>query len=515
MPALTAARPVPRRIAFLALTGLCALALTAGVSRAEESKSGAKPAAPPPERQVVTEHKVTIGGETIRYKATAGTVHLKNDKGEPTASIFYVAYTREGVDHPENRPVTYTFNGGPGSSSVWLHMGAFGPRRVTFAKPEQPDPPPYELVNNGQSLLDVTDMVFIDPVGTGYSHALGEAKAKDFLGVKEDMKSVYQFIRRWTTENERWNSPRFLAGESYGTTRAAGLVEYAQEQGMFFNGVVLVSSILNFQTASFQTGNDLPYVLFLPSFAATAWYHDALPDKPDDLNAFLDQARRFALQTYGPALLKGDQLGEAEKQEVVAGLHRFTGLSEDYIRETNLRINIFRFTKELLRDQRRTVGRLDSRFEGMDSDAAGETFEHDPSYTAIFGPYTAVFNDYVRRELNFDEDRNYEILSGEVNRQWKWDESDRQGYVNVAEDLRKAMSTNTHLKVMIANGYYDLATPFFATEYTVSHLGLEPELRDHIHLTYYPAGHMMYIDPASHEKLKNDVASFIRGASGE
>lgn len=498
------------------LTRLVLLSLAmavSGLAQAAEPPNGEQKAELPEERQSVTQHRVTVDGETIRYTATAGTLFLRDDDGEPEASIFYVAYTRDGVDDAAERPVTFTFNGGPGSSSVWLHLGAFGPRRVTFPDASQPEPPSYEIVDNAHSLLDETDLVFIDPVSTGYSRALGEAESKQFLGVEEDVEAVYEFIRRWSTRNGRWNSPRFLAGESYGTTRAAALVNHAQDQGMFFNGVVLVSSILNFQTARFETGNDLPYMLFLPTYAATAWYHDALPERPDDLRAFLDEARQFALTTYGPALLKGDDLDGDERERVVAGLHRFTGLSRAFIEQSNLRVGIFRFTKELLRDDRRTVGRLDSRFRGIDSDAAGERFEHDPSYTAILGPYTAALNDYVREELEFEEERNYEILSGEVNRKWNWDVKGRSGYINVAEDLREAMSTNTHLRVLIANGYYDLATPFFATEYTVDHLGLEPALRDHVKLTYYPAGHMMYIHPPSLEKLKKDLAGFIRNAS--
>lgn len=492
------------------LTFVLTLASVATVS-ADTSDNDKKPQ--PTERQAVTEHSVRVDGETVRYTATAGTLFLKNDEGEPQASLFYVAYTKDGVDDAAERPVTFSFNGGPGSSSVWLHLGAFGPRRVDFPDAEQPEPPPYDLVDNAHTLLDETDLVFIDPVNTGYSRPVEDADAEQFLGVEEDVEAVYEFIRRWTTENERWNSPRFLAGESYGTTRAAMLVNHAQDQGMFFNGVVLVSSILNLQTARFETGNDLPYMLFLPTYAATAYYHDTLPERPDDLEAFLDRARAFALGEYGPALLKGDGLEEEERERIVDGLHRFTGLDREFIRRANLRVSISRFTKELLRDGRRTVGRLDSRYHGIDSDAAGERFEHDPSYTAILGPYTAALNDYVRDELDFEEERNYEILSGEVNRNWNWQVRGRSGYVNVAEDLREAMSTNTHLEVLVANGYYDLATPFFATEYTVDHLGLEPELRDHVELTYYPAGHMMYVHPPSLEKLKQDVAGLIQRAT--
>ncbi|MCG8436025.1 MAG: peptidase S10, partial [Gammaproteobacteria bacterium] len=394
--------------------------------------------------------------------------------------------------------------------SVWLHLGTFGPRIVQFEDGTQPAPAPYRFIDNPHSLLDITDLVFIDPVGTGYSRTLGETETSEFYGVEEDRRAVGEFIRLWTTRNQRWNSPKFLAGESYGTTRAAGLVNHLQNQGMFFNGVILVSSILNFQTARFETGNDLPFITFLPTYAATAWYHNALENRLDNLEAFLDEVREFAGGEYAAALMQGSQLDAGEKTRIAGRLAQYTGLSRDYIEQTNLRINIFRFTKELLRDRRRTVGRLDSRFLGIDTDAAGESFEHDPSYTAIYGPYTGALNAYVRGELNFEDDHNYEILSGNVFRNWNWDTGNRQGYVNVAEDLRRVMSMNTHLQVFVANGYYDLATPFFATEYTMDHLGLEPKLRENIDMRYYPAGHMMYIHPPSLEKLKIDLQSFIR-----
>lgn len=469
----------------------------------------------PEERSVTTRHEVEIDGRDIEYEATVGTLFLKDEENRPRASMFYVAYERLGVDSPGDRPVTFVFNGGPGSSAVWLHLGAFGPRRVTFEQPGQPAPAPYTLENNDASLLDRTDLVFIDPVGTGYSRTLGEAEPKEFLGVREDVKSVGEFIRLYLARNERWNSPKFLAGESYGTTRAAALAAHLQRRGIFVNGVALISSILNFQTARFETGNDLPYILYLPSYAATAWYHEALDERPEDLDAFLDEVRRFARDEYAAALMKGAQLGGEERDRVIARLAGYTGLSERFIREANMRIGVPRFTKELLRDRRRTVGRLDSRYRGIDRDAAGESFQHDPSYTAIVGPYTAAMNDYLARELDYDEDREYEVLSFEVNRQWNWDVPGRAGYVNVAEDLRRAMSTNTHLEVLVANGYYDLATPFFATEYTMDHLGLEPSLRDNLHMRYYPAGHMMYVQPESLQRLREHMVEFIDGAAGK
>ncbi|MGD8378355.1 MAG: peptidase S10 [Gammaproteobacteria bacterium] len=497
---------------LIALLLLAATLVPAGATFAADATATKteKAAEKPVEQTSVTHHTARIDGHTIRYTATAGTLFLRDDKGQPTASIFYVAYTRDGVDNTDKRPITFAFNGGPGSSAVWLQMGALGPRRVSFKDGIQPPAAPYKLEDNAYSILDKTDIVFIDPVGTGYSRALGDAKPKDFQGVEEDVKSVGEFVRLYTTRAKRWNSPKYLAGESYGTTRAAALVNYMQaNKGMYFNGVILISSILNFETASFETGNDLAYITYLPTYAATAWYHKAIQPRPKDLEAFLQQARDFAAGEYAQALMKGSKLGDAERNAVAEKLAHFTGLSADYIKKSNLRVNIFRFTKELLRDQRRTVGRLDSRYLGIDHDAAGEMFEHDPSYTAIMGPYTAVMNKYLHGELKFDENREYEILSGKVNRNWNWEVKGHRGYVNVAEDLRKAMSTNTHLQLFVANGYYDLATPFFATEYTMDHLGLEPSLRDHITLTYYPSGHMVYLNEPSLAQLKKNIAAFI------
>jgi len=468
---------------------------------------------PPEEKTSRTSGTVRIGGADIKYTATAATVNLKKEDGTPRASIFYIAYTRDDGGDPSRRPLTFTFNGGPGSSSVWLHLGAFGPRRVSMGDVGSLAPPPYRMVSNENSILDVTDLVFIDPVTTGYSRAVPGDTARQFHGIQEDLESVGEFIRLWTTRNERWASPKFLAGESYGTTRAAGLSGLLQTRhGMFLNGVVLVSSILNFQTARFDIGNDLPFLLFLPTYTATAWYHKKLPaDLQASLPKALDEARRFGAAEYTLALSEGDRLSGAQRAQIVQKLARLTGLSPAYLEETNLRINIARFCKELLRSDRRTVGRLDSRFQGMDLDAAGERTEFDPSYAAIQGPYSTALNDYVRRELKFESDLPYEILTGRV-QPWNYEPYENR-YVNVAETLRSAMTQNRDLKVYIANGYYDLATPFFATEYTFNHLQLDPSLRDHISMSYFEAGHMMYIHPPSHAKLRQDVTAFIRTSS--
>ncbi len=512
--------------ALFAIIVLCA-AVADPAPAQRRSRSEQKPAEPPAEKKESeekkavpeeklseTRHRVTIGGRSIEYVATAGTLVLKEEDGEPKASVFFIAYSLAGVEDPAKRPITFSFNGGPGSSSVWLHLGVLGPRRVEMDEEGRPLPPPYRLIANEHSVLDLTDLVFIDPVMTGYSRPAPEEDPKQFHGVQEDIESVGEFIRLYTTRYGRWSSPKFLIGESYGTTRAAGLSGYLQRRhGMYFNGIMLVSAILNFQTARFDAGNDLPHILFLPTYTATAWYHGRLAaDLQEDLRQTLDEVEEFAAGEYATALMKGDRLGGEERERVVARLARYTGLSEEYVRRTNLRIFIFRFVKELLRDRRQTVGRLDSRFTGFDRDAAGDRFEYDPSYAAIQGPYTATLNDYVRRELEFESDLPYEILTGRV-RPWNYGEY-RNRYVNVAETLREAMTANPHLKVFVANGYYDLATPYFATEYTFDHLGLEPPLAENVSMGYYEAGHMMYIHIPSLVALKRDLAAFIGSADG-
>lgn len=482
-----------------------------------EAKQEKKPAAPKEqkEQKVETQHSVRIGGRKIDYTATAGTILLKEEDGKAKASVFYIAYAKNGVSDLSKRPLTFSFNGGPGSSSVWLHLGLLGPKRVLMDQEGKALPPPYKLVENEYSLLDVTDLVFIDPVTTGFSRAVPGEEPKQFHGLKEDVESVGEFIRLYTTRHQRWASPKFLIGESYGTTRAAGLAGFLQRRhGLYLNGIMLVSSILNFQTADFHPGNDLPYILYLPTYTATAWYHQRLPaELQADLRQTLDEVEAFAAGPYTLALMKGDRLTDAERAQMVEKLARYTGLSPAYIGRTNLRINIMRFTKELLRAQRRTVGRLDSRFTGIDRDAAGERIESDPSMAAILGPYTGALNHYLRSELKFESDLPYEILTGRV-RPWSYAQFENR-YVNVAETLRRAMTQNPSLRVFVANGYYDLATPYFATRYTFDHLGLDPSLRDHVQMGYYQAGHMMYIHQPSLQQLKQDLAAFVRTAAAQ
>lgn len=483
---------------------------------AEKPAVEKKPLIPTEDKLSVTQHTVRLAdGQVLRYTATAGHYVLRDEDGTPKTAIFFIAYTRDDVTDKSRRPITFAFNGGPGSSSVWLHMGAFGPRRVRMTDEGAALPPPGSYADNPYTLLDVTDLVFIDPTTTGYSRAEPGQEAKQFHAYEADIESVGEFIRLYTTRFQRWTSPKYLAGESYGTTRAAGLVRYLQDRhGMYFNGVILVSSILNFQTARFDVGNDLPYILFLPTYTATAWYHKKLPaDLQADLRRALEEAQRFAETDYTLALMKGDDLPEAERRDIAARLARYTGLSEDYIQKSNLRVPIFRFVKELLRDRRLTVGRLDTRFTGMDRDAAGETFEFDPSYAVIQGAFTAALNHYVRSELKYESDLIYEILTNRV-RPWRFEPAENR-YLNVAESLRAALTQNPHLRVFVASGYYDLATPFFATDYTLRHMSLEPPLRKNIEVHYYEAGHMMYIHRPSLERLKADLRTFFQRSLGE
>ncbi|HEY5159346.1 MAG TPA: hypothetical protein VII93_15400 [Anaerolineales bacterium] len=485
--------------------------------KADEKKPETRPE--PKDNLVETRHSVTIDGKEIHYTVTAGTIVLKEEtsdrekesEGEkPKAQFFFIAYTKDGVEDKTKRPLTFSFNGGPGSSSVWLHLGLLGPRRAEMGDAGSLLPPPYHLVDNKFSLLDLTDLVFIDPVSTGYSRPVEGQKAREFHSFKKDIETVGDFIRLYTTRYARWTSPKFLAGESYGTTRAAGLSGYLQERhGMYLNGIMLISAILDFGTTDFTPGSDLPFILFLPSYAATAWYHKRIRTRKP-LKAFLKEVEDFALGEYTLALMKGAALTGRERAQIITQLARYTGLSEDYIDRTDLRINIFRYCKELLRKDRRTIGRLDTRFTGIDRDSAGEIFEEDPSMSAIIGPYTATFYDYVRGELKYESDLPYEILTPKVS-PWSYAEFENR-FVNVAETLRKTISNHQVLKVHVANGYFDFATPYTATAYTFRHMGLDKSLQKNISMSYYEAGHMMYLHPPSIKQLKENLAEFIQSA---
>src|SRR6201996_3706916 len=468
-----------------------------------------KDAEPAPQ---ITHHEIHVGGKVLHYTATTGMMPLKNtDTGEVEAHIFYIAYTLDG-QNTEHRPLTFSFNGGPGSASVWLHMGAIGPKRVRMQPDGMMPPPPYQLVDNEYTWLDQTDLVFIDPVGTGYSRAVKRDQTKNFLGLKNDIASVGEFIRLYLGRSERWSSPLFMVGESYGTTRAAGLSGYLVEHGIAFNGIMLISSILNFQTTDGSPGNDLPYVLYLPTYASAAWYHKKLAPEFQDLNKLHTEVEQWAAGPYAEALAKGDRLTQQERQDVIDHLARYTGLSKTYIDQCDLRVAEPHFTRELLRDKHETVGRLDSRFIGTSRSDVEETQSSDPSMSAIRPPYTAMFNQYVRTELGYKSDLEYYILGGGF-RFDEWDWGIRGGgFPDTAQSLKDAFDKNPFMKLFVGSGYFDLATPYFATQYTLNHMELDSAQHGRVSLGYYGAGHMMYIQDSSLGELKKDVSAFITNA---
>ncbi|MGE5340883.1 MAG: S10 family peptidase [Candidatus Omnitrophota bacterium] len=461
----------------------------------------------------VTNHTITLNKKPLNYTATAGHMIMKDEAGKPQASIFFIAYTKEPKSDLSARPITFVFNGGPGSSSVWLHMGALGPKRVKMEDEGFQLPQPYQCIDNESTWLEFTDLVFIDPVGTGYSRAAAGVEPKTFHGLNEDIQSVGDFIRLYVTRNNRWLSPKYLCGESYGTTRAAGLSGYLQTtHGMNLQGIVLLSSVLNFQYDHFAPGNDYPPILYLPTYTAAAWYHKKLPEKYlGDLKATLNEVKQWAVTDYMLALAKGDRLPPEEREMIIDKLSQYTGLSKKYIDKHNLRINIYSFVQELLGDEKQRVGRLDSRFKAYAGGEANEIMTDDPSYSAIFAPNTSVIYHYLRNDLKYANDIPYFILSHIPS--WNWG-TDNQ-YANVAETLRDAIEKNVHLKVMICNGYYDLATPFFATEYTVNHMGLPPFLAKNISMKYFEAGHMMYIRKPCLQQLRQDAEAFYTQAAAK
>ena len=473
----------------------------------DSATGGKNDSVPPP---VVTHHHITIDGKTINYTATAGYMPSKDKNENVQAKIFYVAYTADG-EPAGKRPVTFVFNGGPGSASIWLHMGAIGPVRVHFADDKGAAPaPPFTYGDNENSWISFTDLVFIDPVSTGFSRANKGVDASKFHGYPEDIASVGDFIRMYTTRNERWGSPKFLTGESYGTTRASGLSGYLQDTyGMFINGITLVSSVLNFQYIDFNRGNDLPFILFLPTYATTAQYHKKLSPELEALSAeqLGKKAEIFASGTYAYFLLQGDRASAQLTNTVIDSLNYFTGLSKTYIRNTNERIAAHRFFKEVLRDEGKTVGRYDSRYMGEDADDAGEGFSYDPSYSAVSGLFNGALNEYMRKDLNYKSDLPHEALTNV----WPWSLPENS-YLDVSETLRSAMTQNPNLKVMVCCGYYDLATPFYNAEYAVDHMGLRADVRNNIILTYYNAGHMMYVTKDDDAKLKADAVKFYQSA---
>jgi len=471
----------------------------------------------PTDDLVSTQHSITVKRRKLNYTTTTGRVVLRQEvltEGKfdghlAKAEVFMTAYTLDGAD-PKTRPVTFAFNGGPGSSSVWLHLGLLGPRRVVSGDVGELTPPPYDLVDNVDTLLAHSDLVFIDPVSTGFSRAVKGEKPGQYHGFQADIESVGEVIRLWTSRNGRWMSPKFLAGESYGTLRAAGLAEHLQTRyGMYLNGLMLISSVLDFVTLDFNEGNDVAYTLFLPTYAAIAHYHGLHGSRP--LPEVLAEAEEFAARDYPWALARGNRLSTEERASVVARIAALTGLSEDYVDRVNLRVEHLRFFTELLRSRGQVVGRLDARFTGWDADYGREKMSEDPSYSAILGPYTAALNHYVRAELEYSNDLPYEIISRGVH---PWSYKEFEGaHVTVAGKLSAAMRSNPHLKVHVAFGYHDGATPYFAAEHVLAHLAIPAELQGNIESAYYPAGHMMYVHEPSRVQQSKDLATFVQSAS--
>ena len=525
--------PNSRRALFVSGVLSLFLALNANAQRraaAEPSETPAaeekeKPSPIPPETSSKTDHELTLGAKTIHYTATAGTLLIDGDDEKPYGTVFYVAYTQDGVSDLRSRPLTFLYNGGPGSASLWLHMGSIGPVRVATASPEATGAAPYQIVPNQYSLLDKTDLVFVDAVGTGFSRPVGKATIKNFAGTDQDVTAFARFIQRYVSVNHRWNSPKFLFGESYGTTRSAALVDVLENDGMAFNGVILMSTILNYYTHA--PGGDAEFIGNLPSYAAIAWHYEKVPHKGRDEKAFLDEVRGFARGAYAEALAQGDNLPQAQVDAIAAKLAGYTGLSVQYLKEANLRVSPTRFRKELMRDKRLILGRYDARFEGTDVDAAGENPGYDPSSSGITGAFVSAFHEYLDHDLKYTSKETYFPHGLTVNRDW--DHSHRrpgggggfgpQGQPMrepyVAGDLADAMRKNPRLKVFSANGLFDLATPFFITEYDLAHMELEPKLRGNVEFAYYHSGHMIYLNVDALKQLKTDLAGFYsRAAEG-
>lgn len=490
---------------------LLAFAIPASAQNAAGPAAAKEADKPVPEPIVsVTRHSGTFGGQRIAYTATASETYLKAADGTPKASLFSIAYVKEPRD--PSRPVTFLFNGGPGSGSLWLHMGAFGPKRVAIPSDARDDGgPPFPILDNPDSLLDVTDIVFIDPVGTGFSRPLGKTEGKEYWGVAQDAKSVAEFIRIWLGENGRWNSPKFLGGESYGTTRSAAVVNELEGRynDVSLNGILLISTILDFGAQSFVPGNEMPYILYLPSMAAAAHHHGKAPADAGSLEAFVEEARRFAAGDYAAALMKGQRLQGEERAAIRRRLARFTGLSERFLEDADLRVSDQRFYKELLRDRGLVVGRLDARYTGRDYDNAGEGPDNDPSFYGIDAGYTAALNSWVRDGLKFRTERQYSTIGGVSD--WNWDLADLGGdarfYKNVAPYLGRAMRENSGLRLFVGQGWFDFATPFFGAEYSLTRTGIPQE---RIEYRYYGSGHMMYVRDEDRAQLSRDIREFIR-----
>ena len=460
------------------------------------------------EESSVTQHSGTFGGEKIDYTATAGTIVLKKDEKKAHASIFYVAYTKDGVENKADRPIVFCFNGGPGSSAVWLHLGGFGPKRVAMNADGTQPAPPYSVTDNPFSILKVADLVFIDPVSTGFSRANEAKAAKEYHEYDGDLNSVADFIRLYTTRNERWLSPKFLAGESYGSFRAAGVCEVLRDRyGMYLNGIVLVSGVLGFDTL---WGTDLAHVCFLPALAHVAAFHGKLEGEyADNAEKRTADAEAFAKGDYALGLLQGARLDPAKKLEIAKRLSEFTGIDADLIERLNLRLDPSRFREEILKEEREVIGRFDGRIIGKDTNLASESPDYDPSYSSVYGAFSAAQNHYLRSELKFESDLVYEVLSSKV-RPWDYSKAFTGRPVDVSGKLSSAMTENKHLQIMVNCGYHDLATPYFSIQHTLDHLDVSPELiKNNIRYTFYDGGHMMYTIEESNTQWNKDVAEFI------
>ncbi|PYP66465.1 MAG: peptidase S10 [Gemmatimonadetes bacterium] len=461
---------------------------------------------------VVSRHSIRLHGSTLSYTATTGMLPIRNDTtGAVEGGIFFVAYNKDGVGDPGTRPLSFVFNGGPGSSTVWLHMGAFGPKKVRLNPDGTNPPPPYAYEDNQFTLLDQTDLVFLDPVGTGFSRAARPELGPKFWGLDEDIHAVGEFVRLYLTRFDRWGSPKFLAGESYGTTRAAHLSGYLADRGIALNGVVLISTVLNFGASAMDAGNDLGFINFIPSYAATAWYHKKLPPDLQRLSVeqVTTQAERWAESDYARALMRGARLTEAERHTAAEQLARFSGTSTSFAEENDLRINLGRFNQELLRDKHLTSGRLDSRFTTYATDQGAERGQFDPSEASIRNSFSAVLSEYVRRELGYRNEDVYYILGGGIGR-WRYPQNN--GYANVVPSLERAFAKNPEMRLYVAEGYYDMATPYFAVEYTLAHMSVDPRVRAGITTERFEAGHMVYIDSPSMTKMREGLRRFIDGA---
>ena len=462
------------------------------------------------ETPVETHHTITIGGKELKYTATVAQMPLKNASGDTEAHIFYMAYTLDGADHAK-RPLTFAFNGGPGSASLWVHMGAMGPKRTKLNDDGTMPAPPFKLVDNDQTWLQFTDLVFIDPVGTGFSRAKSTDVARRMNGVQGDLQSVTEFIRMYLTRNDRFLSPLFIAGESYGTFRAAGLAGTLLNSGFAVNGIVLISTILDYGVVRTNERNPIANALLLPTFTADAWYHKKLDaDLQKDLQSALRESEKWAMGGYIEALNKGDALSKEERDAAIKTTARLTGLSPKYVDESNLRIDVGHFTRELLRDERLTIGRYDGRITGPSPMDAGEVAENDPSEAAVKAPFTSAFLHYVHSDLKYQTDETYYALGGGI---MPWDFGRPNSYAETTSLLQSAFTQNSHLKVLVCASYFDLATPFFSAQYTLNHMGIHPDRQKDIKWAYYESGHMMYIEKNSRAKLHDDVKEFMESNS--